>query len=781
MGFDFVKFPPITHAKINFLCIFGVMNRRFVSVLVGLLCCQSFVQAQTSAVLDVRAQRLIYRYHRLQSLCGSQNSLSAWDCQGFLVKNLQAEFGVEAEGSEIITGAFLTVDEKVIDQSAFQALHAQVQTRAGDVWTVRLPLRNLEALAAVKGILRIEADFMAKPDLDLSVKDIRADSVHQGLTLPRPFKGKDVLVGIVDGGFDFTHPVFRKNEGNDIRIIRFWNQEVAGKRPQGFTYGSELQGSEAILAAQHDQSGASHATHVAGIAAGVGAPNMRQFTGVAPEAEIIGVRTNFRGTGILNGVQYCFNQARDLNKPIAVNLSIGGRSGPRDGTSSFDRAVDNIVTAGRIVCGAAGNSGQEPYHLSKTFTKADTVRTVANTFEDGNYRVAYVDIWSEVNKSVSARLVLYDSTGTFVRAVTNFMPSAQNRQYYEDSFRVASMDNAWINYALASSNNSVNINRRSQLLLYAKVPKHLKPNFVLEVAGENSGFHAWNIAGDFTDAFPSGNAPQGLIKGDTMYTISEVGGTAKKIITAGAYTIRLTFVNIEGKTDTVWKRAYPGAIAPFSGVGPMLDGRMKPDISAPGNMICSGASSFDKEGYPLIKEYQEGDKKWRFVMMHGTSMAAPHLTGTVALLLEINPKLTYDDIHRFLIASARQDTFTGIIPAEGTPNWGWGKLNAMGAIKALLASPLSVADESVSATQAQLFLYPNPANDRTTVHAVRFPLGQATLRLSDLAGRTLVTENFTLTDRYQEIALPTDHLSAGCYLLEMQSGGIVRTVKVMVE
>lgn len=763
------------------MCIFGVMNRRLVSLLVGLLCCQSLIQAQTSAVLDSRAQRLIYRYHRLQSQYATQNSLTASDCQGFLVKSLQPEFGVEAEGLEVITGAFLTVDEKVLDEGSFQALHAEVQTRAGDVWTVRLPLQNLEALASVKGILRIEADFMAKPALDLSVKDIRADSVHQGLNLPRPFKGNGVLVGIVDGGFDFTHPVFRKNEGNDIRITRFWNQELAGKRPQGFTYGSEFIGSEAILAAQHDQSGGSHATHVAGIAAGVGAPNMRQFTGVAPEAEIIGVRTNFRGTGILNGVQYCFNQARDLNKPISVNLSIGGRNGPRDGTSSFDRAVDNIVSAGRIVCGAAGNSGQEKFHISKTFTEKDTVRTIANTAEDGNYRVAYVDIWSEVNKSVSARLVIYDSTGKAVRAVTDFMPTAQNRPYNEDSFKVASMGNAWISYAIASSNNSSNINKRSEMLLYAKAPKNLKASFVLEVAGENSGFHAWNIVSDFSDALLAGTAPQGLTRGDTMYTISEVGGTAKKIITAGAYTIRLTFVNIEGKTDTIWKRAAPGAIAPFTGIGPMIDGRMKPDISAPGNMICSGASSFDKEGYPLIKEYQEGDKKWRFVMMHGTSMAAPHLTGTVALLLEINPKLTYDDIHRFLITTARQDAFTGIIPTEGTPNWGWGKLNAMGAIKALLASPLSVEDETVSTTKAQLFLYPNPANDRTTVHAVLFPLGQACLRLRDLTGRTLSEQNLMLTDRYQEIPLPTDHLSAGCYLLEMQSGGVIRTVKVVVE
>jgi hypothetical protein len=60
-------------------------------------------------------------------------------------------------------------------------------------------------------------------------------------------------------------------------------------------------------------------------------------------------------------------------------------------------------------------------------------------------------------------------------------------------------------------------------------------------------------------------------------------------------------------------------------------------------------------------------------------------------------------------------------------------------------------------------------------------LGQATLRLRDLTGRTLAEEIFTFTDRYQEIPLPTERLNAGCYLLEVQSEGVVRTVKVVVE
>jgi len=67
--------------------------------------------------------------------------------------------------------------------------------------------------------------------------------------------------------------------------------------------------------------------------------------------------------------------------------------------------------------------------------------------------------------------------------------------------------------------------------------------------------------------------------------------------------------------------------------------------------------------------------------MTGTSMAAPHVAGAIALLLEENPRLTRADIVRHLQATARER------PAGGwDATWGGGKLNIQAAIDAVRAA-----------------------------------------------------------------------------------------------
>ena len=45
-------------------------------------------------------------------------------------------------------------------------------------------------------------------DLNKAVPDGRVDSVYQGIELPQSFTGEDVIIGVTDWGFDYTHPVF---------------------------------------------------------------------------------------------------------------------------------------------------------------------------------------------------------------------------------------------------------------------------------------------------------------------------------------------------------------------------------------------------------------------------------------------------------------------------------------------------------------------------------------------------------------------------------------------
>jgi len=129
-------------------------------------------------------------------------------------------------------------------------------------------------------------------------------------------------------------------------------------------------------------------------------------------------------------------------------------------------------------------------------------------------------------------------------------------------------------------------------------------------------------------------------------TIS-VPGTSNKVITVGSYITRGTPV---------------GGLSSFSSQGPTRDGRQKPEIAAPGERIMS------------VKFKASGDDQYK--LLRGTSMASPHVAGTIALMLQKDNALTQSEIKECLINSARSDGFTGATP---NPMWGYGKLDAKGA------------------------------------------------------------------------------------------------------
>ena len=115
------------------------------------------------------------------------------------------------------------------------------------------------------------------------------------------------------------------------------------------------------------------------------------------------------------------------------------------------------------------------------------------------------------------------------------------------------------------------------------------------------------------------------------------------------------------------------ALASFSSRGPVTvdgSGRRKPDVSAPGVSI---RSSVPGNGY---------ESSWS-----GTSMAAPHVAGVVALLISAHPELRgdVDAIERILEQTAvpRTNTQTcGGISGATVPNnaFGWGRVDARAAL-----------------------------------------------------------------------------------------------------
>jgi subtilisin family serine protease len=117
-----------------------------------------------------------------------------------------------------------------------------------------------------------------------------------------------------------------------------------------------------------------------------------------------------------------------------------------------------------------------------------------------------------------------------------------------------------------------------------------------------------------------------------------------------------------------------GALSGFSAHGPARDGAIKPDIVAAGGGVTSTVPGGS------------------FRSMSGTSMAAPHVAGAAALLLQHDPGLTPAQTKERLLDAAVSDEHTGSVPNSG---WGYGRLNAWRAIHGVTPQPQAAVLGSV--------------------------------------------------------------------------------------
>src|SRR5690606_930057 len=157
-------------------------------------------------------------------------------------------------------------------------------------------------------------------------------------------------------------------------------------------------------------------------------------------------------------------------------------------------------------------------------------------------------------------------------------------------------------------------------------------------------------------------------------------------IAVGSYVTGNAWTDIDG-SQRQWQNPNPdhnpqgGNVVPtigqhsyFSSKGPLRDGRTAPDIAAPRELIFSAMSSHltANDGCDRALPRNGGS----YLGMHGTSMATPHATGVVALMLEADPTLDAAKVRQILSETARADAHTGTLPNNKS---GAGKIDAQAA------------------------------------------------------------------------------------------------------
>ena len=175
---------------------------------------------------------------------------------------------------------------------------------------------------------------------------------------------------------------------------------------------------------------------------------------------------------------------------------------------------------------------------------------------------------------------------------------------------------------------------------------------------------------------------EGFVDGSSASTLASTS-TGKNPIAVGAYVSRKDYTDISGKIhNNPWTE---GDIYVRSGKGPTFDGRIKPDVVAPGAAVISSLNSFAAMySVPSTeKVYSEttNDRTYYWGVGSGTSMATPAVTGTMALWLQANSTLTLEQAKQIIGNSAISDTY-----AKDLPNsvFGYGKIDALAGLKLII-------------------------------------------------------------------------------------------------
>ena len=122
----------------------------------------------------------------------------------------------------LMVGFLGSVASETVDFGALQTPSPQLHVGAqrGSIVSFRIDIHHLDMLEGL-GLSAWQLAGKAAPDLEKARYGTRADSVQAGLGLPQAFTGEDVLIGVVDWGFDYTHPMFYDAGLNASRIRGF--------------------------------------------------------------------------------------------------------------------------------------------------------------------------------------------------------------------------------------------------------------------------------------------------------------------------------------------------------------------------------------------------------------------------------------------------------------------------------------------------------------------------------------------------------------------------------
>ncbi len=532
---------------------------------------------------------------------------------------------------------------------------AQVVQLSQRLFSVNAGEQAIAALLRRRDVLRIQTKKRKTLHLDAASIDI---GLRAAVGKPRAVTqdGTGVLIGIIDSGFDLSHPMFRDKSGK-LRVEGLLVQR-GDQTPQQFTAAQVAKGWGNGTNPGADEGG--HGTHVASIAGGSA---WKGYEGIAPGSRFLLVKTDFVNTD--KAVRWIYDKAG--TRPCVVNMSLGHHWGAHDGTDAEERFHADLAAQnpGKVICISAGNEREDLLHIGGDFAakQKETVGlTVFPSQNTGDAPHAALTFWHDERDEFSVTLVSPAGTrfdAPVIGQLDEYQAPKVNIQIGRDTYAWSNLIQTQVVLDFVANAHPVRDLQGWKLEFTCKKA----------VVGRLDGWFANSGMGRFTDRLLESARTVGL------------SATGEGCLAVSSHVSKDAWTGDMGKQRDA--RATVGESSYFSSLGPTRDGRHKPDISAPGEMVTAAlagmsemATSADYAAYR-----QSAD---RLLTIQGTSMACPVITGVVALLLQKKPTLTTAHVREILQATARNGAGTG---ADGWhPAYGYGKVDVAKAL-ALVPPP----------------------------------------------------------------------------------------------
>lgn len=559
-----------------------------------------------------------------------------------------------SQSDDRLLTAFVRIDgnaAEVLSQYGCKEL-----ARVGDISIAAIPLSKLGALSCGRQVKRIETGRRCSIQMDTTRLVINAEKVYTGEGLSQSYTGRGVVVGVQDIGFDLTHPNFYSADMSQYRIKALWDQLSRDTIGSTLYVGRDYVGREALLELKHPIDGETqtHGTHTAGIAAGSGAEKkgvVSPYRGMACDADLVLVDNAADNASLIDpkdyykftyatdalGFKYIFDYAERMHQPCVINFSEGSSQDFHGYDQLYYELLAKLIGPGRIIVSSAGNDGARNSYIHKNIGKER-----AGAFIMGNEK--RFSCTAKSKQTFTFRVSVYDNVASpqIVDISTVNICNAQD-SLLTDSLLVGGKKYIWRVLAYPNSYDTSETAYDFQISSPSKLGD--SPQVSLQVMGRDADIELYRMSGYM---FPHSLDPV-LDAGDCRYTIFSPS-SSPDVICVGSTSYRTQFVNYLGEKK-VYDNGQKGVRSPFSAMGPTLDGRIKPDVMAPGQNIISSYSTFfinnpknvNASVKSDVRHFEYNGRTYAWNANAGTSMSAPVVTGAIALWLQADPTLTPAD------------------------------------------------------------------------------------------------------------------------------------------